>query len=176
LLRDDNRELNDCVTRTAADGRRPTARFTRERRSRCRRSGDERVVERTGFFEALVQRGSDVVSIDEESTILFANESVERLVGYPPEALVGEPLTKVMPDRFTEKLLEENETTAELDASEEYAELTAAIEKKQADSTRRPRRRTASLVLTSPRRWPRRGPRGCLPGSRYRPRGGPCRG
>jgi PAS domain S-box-containing protein len=55
------------------------------------------------FFRSLVEKGSDaIVSIDEESTIVFANESVERVFGYEPEELVGEPLTTVMPDAFHE--------------------------------------------------------------------------
>ncbi|WP_188878290.1 two-component system sensor histidine kinase NtrB [Halarchaeum nitratireducens] len=53
------------------------------------------------FFEVLVENGSDaIVSIDEQSRILFANRSVERVFGYEPEELVGEPLTKIMPERF----------------------------------------------------------------------------
>ncbi|QLC34520.1 PAS domain-containing sensor histidine kinase [Halarchaeum sp. CBA1220] len=53
------------------------------------------------FFEALVENGSDaIVSIDENSRILFANRSVERVFGYEPDELVGEPLTTIMPERF----------------------------------------------------------------------------
>jgi PAS domain S-box-containing protein len=53
------------------------------------------------FFEKLVQRGSDaIISIDEESRVVFANESVERVFGYEPEELIGERLTVIMPDRF----------------------------------------------------------------------------
>jgi len=53
------------------------------------------------FFEVLVENGSDaIVSIDEHSRILFANRSVERVFGYEPDELIGEPLTKIMPERF----------------------------------------------------------------------------
>ncbi|WP_435095898.1 PAS domain S-box protein [Halarchaeum sp. P4] len=53
------------------------------------------------FFEVLVENGSDaIVSIDENSRILFANRSVERVFGYERDELVGEPLTKIMPERF----------------------------------------------------------------------------
>jgi len=59
------------------------------------------VVEDESFFRTLVEHGSDaIVSIDEDSTILFANSSVERVFGYEPAELVGEPLTTVMPERF----------------------------------------------------------------------------
>ena len=59
------------------------------------------VVQDTEFFRSLVENGSDaIVSIDEHSTILYANESVERVFGYRPEELIGEKLTTIMPDRF----------------------------------------------------------------------------
>jgi PAS domain S-box-containing protein len=59
------------------------------------------LVQDTEFFRSLVENGSDaIVSIDEQSTILYANESVERVFGYRPEELIGEELTTIMPDRF----------------------------------------------------------------------------
>ncbi|UHH24258.1 two-component system sensor histidine kinase NtrB [Halobacterium noricense] len=59
------------------------------------------VVEDESFFRTLVEHGSDaIISIDADSTILFANRSVERVFGYEPAELVGEPLTVVMPERF----------------------------------------------------------------------------
>ncbi|MFB6300255.1 MAG: PAS domain S-box protein [Halobacteriales archaeon] len=59
------------------------------------------MIDDKSFFESLVAKGSDaILSIDEESTIVFANESVERVFGYTPEELIGESLMTVMPDRF----------------------------------------------------------------------------
>ncbi|WP_435068094.1 two-component system sensor histidine kinase NtrB [Haloplanus sp. C73] len=59
------------------------------------------LVRDTEFFRSLVENGSDaIVSIDEHSTILYANEAVERVFGYQPEELIGEKLTKIMPERF----------------------------------------------------------------------------
>jgi PAS domain S-box-containing protein len=53
------------------------------------------------FFETLVDNGSDaIVSINKESTVVYANESVKRVFGYESEEIVGQPLTTVMPDRF----------------------------------------------------------------------------
>lgn len=53
------------------------------------------------FFRSLVENGSDaIVSVDETSTILYANESVERVFGYAPEEMIGERLTMIMPERF----------------------------------------------------------------------------
>lgn len=59
------------------------------------------IVQDTEFFRSLVENGSDaIVSIDENSTILYANQSVERVFGYDPAEMVGEKLTMIMPDRF----------------------------------------------------------------------------
>ena len=53
------------------------------------------------FFRSLVENGSDaIISIDENSTILYANQSVERVFGYEPEELIAERLTILMPERF----------------------------------------------------------------------------
>ena len=59
------------------------------------------IVRDTDFFRSLVENGSDaIVSIDRDSTIIYANQSVERVFGYEPEAMIGEDLTMIMPDRF----------------------------------------------------------------------------
>jgi two-component system sensor kinase FixL len=58
-------------------------------------------IQNTEFFRSLVENGSDaIISIDENSTILYANKSVERVFGYEPEELIGEKLTVLMPERF----------------------------------------------------------------------------
>ncbi|ELZ31149.1 response regulator receiver modulated GAF sensor protein [Halogeometricum pallidum JCM 14848] len=47
---------------------------------------------------------SDVVlSIDEESTIRFVNPAVENVLGYPPDELIGRPLTVLMPEEMREQ-------------------------------------------------------------------------
>jgi PAS domain S-box-containing protein len=59
------------------------------------------IVQDTDFFRSLVENGSDaIVSIDRDSTIIYANQSVERVFGYEPESMIGEDLTMIMPDRF----------------------------------------------------------------------------
>ena len=60
----------------------------------------------TEFFRSLVENSSDaIVTIDSNSTILYANESIERVLGYEPDELIGRPLTTMMPDRFNAKHL-----------------------------------------------------------------------
>lgn len=52
-------------------------------------------------FEALTENTAfAVVSIDEDSTVQFASDAIEGLLGYEPSELVGESLTAVMPERF----------------------------------------------------------------------------
>ena len=59
------------------------------------------LVRDTDFFRSLVENGSDaIVSIDKDSTVLYANQAVERVFGYEPEELVGDDLTALMPERF----------------------------------------------------------------------------
>ncbi len=54
-------------------------------------------------FRALTQNSSfAVITIDETSTIRYANDAVEELFGYPPATLTGKSLTTLMPDRFHE--------------------------------------------------------------------------
>jgi PAS domain S-box-containing protein len=58
-------------------------------------------------FRALTENSSfAVISIDETSTIRYANDATEELFGYPTTDLVGEPLTMLMPTRFRESHLE----------------------------------------------------------------------
>ena len=52
-------------------------------------------------FRSLAETASDaIVTIDERSTIEYANPAVERLFGYQPEELIGRKLTQLMPERM----------------------------------------------------------------------------
>jgi len=58
-------------------------------------------------FRALTENSSiAVISIDETSTIRYANDATEALFGHPTTDLIGEPLTKLMPARFREAHLD----------------------------------------------------------------------
>lgn len=59
-------------------------------------------LERTGNrFEALTKNSSvAVITIDADSTVRFANDTVEEIFGYEPETLVGTSLTRIIPDRL----------------------------------------------------------------------------
>ena len=61
----------------------------------------EREADRTqSHLRAITDHSMDaIVTIDTDSRIRFANPAVERLFGYEPAELEGEPLAKLMPDR-----------------------------------------------------------------------------
>jgi PAS domain S-box-containing protein len=46
--------------------------------------------------------GEGIITIDAESTIVMANEEVERIWGYTREELIGSKITLLMPERFRE--------------------------------------------------------------------------
>ncbi|WP_135826928.1 PAS domain S-box protein [Halorussus ruber] len=55
-------------------------------------------------FRALAEELSDaILVIDTDSTVQFANSAVNDIFGYSPEELVGESLTKLMPEAFAER-------------------------------------------------------------------------
>lgn len=54
--------------------------------------------------QAITENISDaIVTIDSNSTIIFANQGVEGILGYSPGEVEGEPLTQVMPERYREE-------------------------------------------------------------------------
>lgn len=58
-------------------------------------------------FRALTENTSvAVVSIDDSSTIRYANDGVEEVFGYAPDELVGESLLELVPERLHEDHLE----------------------------------------------------------------------
>src|SRR5712664_3024799 len=68
----------------------------RKQEESARRYSEER-------YRIVVETASDaVVSIDESSTILFANPATSRIFGYDASELIGQPLTTLMPDYMRE--------------------------------------------------------------------------
>lgn len=53
--------------------------------------------------EVLEAVAAGVVIIDESQRIVYANRHIERLFGYRPEALLGQPLNLLLPERFAER-------------------------------------------------------------------------
>ncbi len=58
-------------------------------------------------FEALVQHSSDVVTVvDVHGNVTYQTESVQRVFGYTPESLLGQPLTNLLDGAHGALLLE----------------------------------------------------------------------
>lgn len=52
-------------------------------------------------YRTLAETASDaIITIDENSKIIYANEAAEHVFGYRVDEIIGEPLTKLMPQRF----------------------------------------------------------------------------
>jgi len=55
-------------------------------------------------FRALADSSPDaVLTIDADGVVRFANPAVEDVLGYPPDELVGSPLTRIMDDEIAEE-------------------------------------------------------------------------
>jgi PAS domain S-box-containing protein len=50
-------------------------------------------------YRALAETATDVIlTIDQDSTILFVNAAAEKMLGYPPAELIGQKITVLMPE------------------------------------------------------------------------------
>ncbi|HLL77154.1 MAG TPA: PAS domain S-box protein, partial [Pyrinomonadaceae bacterium] len=65
----------------------------------ARKSAEEALRANEEQFRAVAETAPDaIITIDEESTILFANQSTRKIFGYHREELRGRPLTTLMPE------------------------------------------------------------------------------
>lgn len=59
--------------------------------------------ERSKAFDALAEVSADgIITIDDRSIIRYVNPAVERILGYDPSELRGEPLVTIIPDRLNQ--------------------------------------------------------------------------
>ncbi len=66
-----------------------------------RRSASHMLESRELQYKALAENAVEaIISTDERGLIVYANESAERIFGWTPEELLGERLTRLMPDRL----------------------------------------------------------------------------
>ncbi|MBA2645183.1 MAG: PAS domain S-box protein, partial [Pyrinomonadaceae bacterium] len=64
-----------------------------------RKDAEEALRESEESYRTLAQTASDaIITIDEASTIMFANPAVEKVFGYPAHELKGQQITLLMPD------------------------------------------------------------------------------
>ncbi len=66
-----------------------------------RKSAEEALRESEGRYRIVAETATDaIITIDEESRICFTNPATERIFGYTVDEMVGQPLTKLMPERL----------------------------------------------------------------------------
>lgn len=63
------------------------------------RRAEQALLESEERYRIVAETASDaIISIDDRSKILFVNSAAERIFGYPLDAMLGQPLTILMPD------------------------------------------------------------------------------
>jgi len=71
-----------------------------------RRQAENALKESEERFRLIAETASDaIITIDKESTILYANPATEQIFGYTADELLGQKLTMLMPERFRERHL-----------------------------------------------------------------------
>lgn len=71
-----------------------------------RRQAENALKESEERFRLIAETASDaIITIDKESTILYANPATEQIFGYTANELLGQKLTMLMPERFRERHL-----------------------------------------------------------------------
>ncbi|HTD51916.1 MAG TPA: PAS domain S-box protein, partial [Thermoanaerobaculia bacterium] len=91
---------SNCIPRESLGRLAPTVeRELREAQIRHeRRLGQKALRESEARFRALAESASDaILTIDGEGGILFANHAVQDVFGHPLSALIGEPVTRLLP-------------------------------------------------------------------------------
>ncbi|HYH09847.1 MAG TPA: PAS domain S-box protein [Thermoanaerobaculia bacterium] len=68
-----------------------------------RRHTQQALRESEQWFRLMTETAQDAIfTIDEHSTVTFCNRAVERIFGFTPEELIGQPLEIIVPERYRE--------------------------------------------------------------------------
>ncbi len=102
-------------TKSTRNRPRPTAKDIPERRTMSRRAADQEVIRREEWFRALIENCMDGISIlNSDGTIRYESPSIERILGYKPEELIGKNVLEfVHPDDVQNVISTFNGTLAE---------------------------------------------------------------
>jgi PAS domain S-box-containing protein len=69
-----------------------------------RKCAEQALRESEESYRIVAETASDaIIKIDEQSTILFVNHSVERIFGHTSEEMLGQPLTMIIPEDLRER-------------------------------------------------------------------------
>lgn len=71
-------------------------------RRQRRHAEAERLKSEARFRNILTMAADAVIAVDEEQRIAVFNRGAEQIFGYQPEEIVGEPLERLLPERFHE--------------------------------------------------------------------------
>jgi PAS domain S-box-containing protein len=76
----------------------------RVRKTRQVKTALKQTTESETRYRTLAETASDaIITIDENSIVVYVNEAVEHIFGYKADEIIGEHLTKLMPQRFRSK-------------------------------------------------------------------------
>lgn len=107
-----------------------------------RRKADEELRRLKEFHEYILQNVAEGIIVDDaEGYIQFVNPAVSKLLGYPPDELIGEHWTKFCPEDQQDLVREANERRARGIQSDRYE-----IEILRKDGTRVPTQVTGSVM------------------------------
>jgi PAS domain S-box-containing protein len=102
-------------TKSTRNSPRLTANGIPERRMGSRRTADQEVIRREEWFRALIENSSDGITIlNSDGTIRYESPSIERILGYKPEELIGKNVLEfVHPDDVQNVISTFNDSLAE---------------------------------------------------------------
>jgi PAS domain S-box-containing protein len=69
-----------------------------------RKQAEESLKDSEERYRVIAETASDaIITIDEDSRIIFVNPAIEKIFGYEPERIVGQHITMLMPERLRNK-------------------------------------------------------------------------
>ncbi len=102
VRKDGSRFWANAVTTSLVDGQGALKGFVKVIRDVTeRKKAEDTLRESEESYRVIAETASDaIITIDEDSMIIFANSSARKIFGYAPEELAGKSLTILMPERF----------------------------------------------------------------------------
>ena len=65
------------------------------------RRADKEIESKNEYTNSLIETAQDaIICIDDKGVINIWNKSAEKIFGYPESEIIGQPITKIIPDRY----------------------------------------------------------------------------